>query len=324
MPHRLISVSSPKYGEVPLKLVQESEDSNLTILEALQPFGSIRFTITNHKKFRLWHATYRITKPTRLIITINRQYLGFLFALKNNPNYNLKGLSPMSIQEHQCDIFYTPSINFEYNFDSETYIVCGFNFSTNSFIKWSNLFDPLNTLISHISENTAYRLKPSPINTTPRILVPLSHILQCEFTGNKKTKFLSFKTTELTFYILQNTISSNDHSKLGSAEFELMTQVKDHLLRNLTNPGTIHQIALNFGLNDFKLKTYFKRAFGTSIYAFILAERLQKAQALITDTNTPLKQVAEIAGYSDLSAFSNAFHNKFGYRPSTLRKKLEK
>lgn len=160
-----------------------------------------------------------------------------------------------------------------------------------------------------------------PINATPRILVPLSHILQCEFSGSKKKKFLSFKTTELTFFTLQNTISVKETPTIDSNEFELMIQVKDHLLNNLLAPGTIHQIALKFGLNDFKLKTYFKEAFGTSIYAFLLEEKLQNAQSLITDTNIPLKQIAELTGYSDLSSFSNAFNNKFGYRPSTLRKK---
>ncbi|MEQ8470970.1 MAG: AraC family transcriptional regulator [Marinoscillum sp.] len=322
MPHRLISITSPEYGKIPMTLLQTTTDQNVTVLETKQPFGVIRWTITEYKKFKLWHATYRIKHPIHLKISVNKPYLGFIFALKNDiKHYHLKGLNPMAILEHQYDLFYTPSIQLEYQFEPETYVLCGFDFKTSSFKPWSKIFTPLQAFYSSANNNAPLRLKNDPITSTPRVLASLFHILQCQYTGNKKKKFLGFKTSELTFYALQDTISINNNPLIHSSEVQKMMEVKDYLLNNLNTPGTIHQIALLFGLNDFKLKQTFKRIFGTSIYAFILEERLQNAQISILETDIPLNQIAQQAGYSDLSAFSNAFKSRFGIRPSVLRKR---
>lgn len=324
MPHIPILITSSKFGEVSLTANRDINDPNMTILEAKQHFGSIRLTITQHERFNLWHAVYQITKPLQLKITVQKQYLGFIFSLKNNPHYTLDGLRPANIEEHQYDVFYSPKIDLEYEFKPETYILCGLNFKTPTFEEWVNLFEPLKPFFTSVDKNIPLRLEHTPIDATPRILVPLSHMLRCEFTGNKKKKLLGIKTAELTFFALQNTISTSQRTNLEPQELEVVIKVREHLLSNLTAPGTIHQIALKFGLNDFKLKTYFKDAFGTSIYAFLLEKRLQKAHALISETDKPLKQIATIVGYHDLSALSNAFNDKFGYRPSTLRKKPRK
>lgn len=322
MPYRAISIISPEFGKIPLNVSSHEDEPNVIILEANQPFGTIKWTISNYKKFNLWHATYQIKQPVRLIISINKQYLGFLFVLKNRLRYYLKGLSSIVVEEHQYDLFYAPSIQLEYNFDSKTYIICGFNYSTSSFKIWSNVFKPLKSLITSVNSKVPFRLRNTPATSTPRMIVPLFNMLQCSYSGLLKKRFLSIKTSEITFYTLQNADYRKLEFETEYEEIKRMLDVKEYLLNNLTNPGTTHQIALRFGLNDFKLKKSFKSVFGTSIYAFLLEERLLNAQQAILETDLPLKQIAELAGYSELSPFSNAFKSKFGFSPSTLRKQI--
>lgn len=322
MPYRTISVISPEFGKIPLKFSALDEEPHVIIMEAHQPLGSIRWTIANYKKFVFWQATYQIKKPVRLMISINQQYLGFLFVLRNRLKYYLKGLNAMEVREHQYDLFYAPSIQLEYDFDSETYVVCGFNFKTKSFMGWSKLFKPLQSLMTSVDARVPFRMMNTPANSNSAMILSLFSILHCGFSGQIKKRFQQIKISEITLYALQNT-SLNDHDfERKFVEIKKMIEIKEYLLNNLTKPGTTHQIALRFGINDFKLKKSFKHVFATSIYAFLLEERLLNARLTILETDLPLKQIAEQAGYSELAPFSNAFKSKFGVSPSTLRKNV--
>lgn len=321
MPYRTISVISPEFGKIPLKISTHAEEPNVITMEANQPFGSLKWTIAIYKKYNFWHATYRIKQPVRLIITVNQQYLGFLLVLKNKVQYYWKGLSAVVMKEHQYDLFYAPSVQLEYNFDSKTYIVCGVNYKIASFQPWSDLFKPLKSMMTSANTGVPFRLKHTPTSSTSRMMVPLFSVLHCNYAGPIKNRFLKIKIAEMTFLALQNATEKDQNFELEYEEIKQMLAVKEHLLNNLTKPGTIHQIALRFGLNDFKLKKSFKRVFGTSIYAYLLEERLLNARQSILETDLPLKHIAEVAGYSELAPFSNAFKSKFGFSPSTLRKK---
>lgn len=319
MPHTLISISSPEYGNIPFQFSPAIEEQNVMILQSNQSFGSIHWVIEDYDNYNIWTATYKITHPLKLKISVRHPYLGFIFSLKNEVKYDLQNLNPISIPELKYDMLYMPSTELQYTFDPETYIICGFNYKTSAFKAWNKLFQSLESFLSAINSKRAFRLKKVPITPTPRILAPLFHIIHCRYQGTQKGKFINFKTSELTFYALQNMALVKTESTISPKDLTLMMEVKDHLLNNLNTTETIRELALRFGLNDFKLKSTFKQAFHTSIYAFLLEERLQNALTQILETDMPLTQIAELTGYSDLSAFSTAFKKRFGYRPSTLR-----
>jgi len=110
---------------------------------------------------------------------------------------------------------------------------------------------------------------------------------------------------------------------LRPADIQKIEFVKEHLLRNINNPGTLSEIAHIAGLNECKLKYGFKYLFGKTVFGFIHRERLNTAKAMILESGLPMKSIAHSSGYRNVSNFATAFRKAFGYSPGSLKRKTD-
>lgn len=107
----------------------------------------------------------------------------------------------------------------------------------------------------------------------------------------------------------------------GNPEARLMQQVYNYILENLDAPlPKTAAIARHFGTNTFTLKTEFRRCFNTSIYQFYNEQRLKRAYQLITESNSPLDDIALQCGFSNYPTFSKAFKKFFRQLPTNLKR----
>lgn len=114
---------------------------------------------------------------------------------------------------------------------------------------------------------------------------------------------------------------NRDYVKENFYDPKLMQKVYDFILSNMDSSlPTLRSMARIFGTNEFKLKNSFKQLYGTTIHQFYNEERLKRSQLLIANTNIPLKNIANIAGFSNYPNFSRAFKIKFGYSPSDVKR----
>jgi len=104
---------------------------------------------------------------------------------------------------------------------------------------------------------------------------------------------------------------------LNARECRLLDDARALLLQDLSVPPTIAQLAREVGMNQCKLKKAFKEYFGTTIYAMFQHERMSRAKRLLRSNN--VTETATLLGYSNISHFSAAFTNQFGYLPSQVR-----
>ncbi|MEM6831573.1 MAG: helix-turn-helix transcriptional regulator, partial [Bacteroidota bacterium] len=63
----------------------------------------------------------------------------------------------------------------------------------------------------------------------------------------------------------------------------------------------------------------FKALFGVPVFKYLQNERLTKAHKLLQTGNVTIQEAAWQVGYDSLSSFSNAFNEKYGFRPSSVR-----
>jgi len=63
----------------------------------------------------------------------------------------------------------------------------------------------------------------------------------------------------------------------------------------------------------------FRTAFGMSVGGYIRERRLQRAAALIRDSNSKLVDIAAAVGFCDQAHFSRAFKTRFGTTPAAFR-----
>ncbi|WP_146032831.1 AraC family transcriptional regulator, partial [Arenibacter sp. NBRC 103722] len=75
--------------------------------------------------------------------------------------------------------------------------------------------------------------------------------------------------------------------------------------------------------NEFKLKYGFKELYGTTVFKYLVQERLRKAKTLVQYTQLNFKSIAKMVGFKSVPHFSRTFSEQYGYSPKIFRKKSD-
>jgi AraC-like DNA-binding protein len=158
-----------------------------------------------------------------------------------------------------------------------------------------------------------------------------SHILHSEHIvfsiSAPLLSFLAFSESQL-----KHQINPKIEALMFATFYKLLEEQKlffqyDHRIRevvfyithNLSKTLTIDVLANIACLSPTQLKKNFKAQTEQTLTEYITKLRMQKAQALLLHTDSPIAIVAELIGYTDVSAFSRRFSQYFGVAPSTLK-----
>jgi transcriptional regulator GlxA family with amidase domain len=63
----------------------------------------------------------------------------------------------------------------------------------------------------------------------------------------------------------------------------------------------------------------FKEAFGAPPHRYLLTRRIERATALLRDTNLPITEIAFQTGWNSVGTFGRVFHDIVGENPGSLR-----
>lgn len=85
-------------------------------------------------------------------------------------------------------------------------------------------------------------------------------------------------------------------------------------------PRQYRAIAADLGVSVATLRRRFRNAMGASPHQWLLRERIYQAQNLLTNTDEPLKQIADRLGYCDVYHFNRHFRKLAGLPPATFRR----
>lgn len=96
-------------------------------------------------------------------------------------------------------------------------------------------------------------------------------------------------------------------------------QLACYIARKYQEPLTSQQIAVASGLHANYAMNLFRRAFGTTMTAFITQHRVSHVQRLLVTTDDPIVEIAFGAGFQSLSRFNEAFKATCGCSPREYR-----
>ncbi len=101
---------------------------------------------------------------------------------------------------------------------------------------------------------------------------------------------------------------------------QLMTGARRYLEEHFAEPLTLERIAQAMGVSAYYLSHVFSEESDFSLFAYLTALRMEKAQSLLTERRFSVKQVAQAVGYDDGSYFSRVFCRHFGCAPHATGK----
>src|SRR5213592_4736300 len=98
-----------------------------------------------------------------------------------------------------------------------------------------------------------------------------------------------------------------------------LLRAKDLADARYGDPLDVDDLAAAAGLSRAHFSREFRRAFGESPHAYLLTRRLERAAALLRDTDRSVADVCLSVGLVSVGSFTTSFKRTFGVTPTAYR-----
>lgn len=155
-----------------------------------------------------------------------------------------------------------------------------------------------------------------------KMLNILHEIRACQAIKHNQYHFLKLKLRELLFNIHQLTNFGTKPTDMLTVSLETLEKIRGYLLLNLENPPNITELSKKFLLNEKNLRKDFKLVYGSTIYAFVIQERMNKAKKLLLEDYN-VNELSLMLGYQSVSHFIKVFKSYHGLTPKEALKQFK-
>lgn len=189
--------------------------------------------------------------------------------------------------------------------------------------EWSHAnFYPTVDLLSNLYEQIFYE-KKTPffqrhIVENKLLFLKLHNFFTAYFAKEDEMFVESLLIEALSELILSNTIYTKEYNKIFE-DRKLIKNTYELINDSLDTNFTLDTLASNVNLSKYHFLRLFKKEFGLTPHAFIINQRLNKANRLI-QKGVSISQASVEVGFNDQSHYTRNFKKFFGYTPLTLKK----
>lgn len=248
---------------------------------------------------------------------INNTFIQLHFCLKgrgsfifNNGNYTF------DILEKRCILLYNPQQKLPIKLETQPKsILISLLVSIE---KFHSLFSNEAGYISFLSEGNRNKKYYDDANIKPTVLIVLQEILNASINSSIKNLYVKGKIYELLslhFQKDENTTAEYCPFLVDEREVQKIRKAKDIIIKNMTEPPSLQELANEVGLNIKKLKEGFKQIYGDSVFSFLFDYKMEQAKKLLESNQYNVNEVGLKIGYSTASHFIAAFKKKFKITP---------
>jgi AraC family transcriptional regulator, transcriptional activator of the genes for pyochelin and ferripyochelin receptors len=289
-------------------------------------FNSITFTFPlgypeiDHGKM---HYCFRVfDAATEISTTRSNEFLGVFFNLNNAVGYKIGDVLQGTIARNQYNIVYLPQAPFEFSLQKGSHAIFCIEFTLSYLKLVATNFPVLREFLTKVELRIPSVMNEVHLNITPDMRDKINDVLYNRFNGPLREDFLKIKFVDILIRCVEHS-QRHFYTGLTKADIEKVKAVRTRILKDIRCSYTVSLLADDATIDERKLERGFKILFGTTVYHFLVNERMKKAVALLRDTTMPVGQIALSVGYNKLRVFSDTFKRKYGYSPATVRKKEE-
>lgn len=120
-----------------------------------------------------------------------------------------------------------------------------------------------------------------------------------------------------------NGVAYNIPKGVLNSDYQIVVDIHDRIMSNLDRPmPAVEQLAKEANMSKTKFRNIFQKIFGSPIYQYHLAARLELSKKLLLQNNFTITQISYKVGFSHPPAFVTCFFKHFGFFPSTFREQI--
>lgn len=288
--------------------------------------GKAEFREMHFDGFIMGYGGMEIKQRLHIETSDKYRLIGLHFMLQGEVTSHLKGVADRLVtSSHEHNIVYNPdseeSLCIERQPDMKVF---GLSFCAEKFVELAANNGPLLDQYAEKVENRQPLFLKRGYRITPKMMQVIDEVNHCHFTGGLKKLFLQSKAIELLALqceqIEQETLRGTAPGKVTKTDEERIFYARDLLLTHAQNPLSLSELARKAGINEFKLKSGFKKVFDNTVFGYLSDYRLDQARQLVREGQLSFTEIADELGYSSLQHFSNAFRKKFGISPREVKR----
>lgn len=120
--------------------------------------------------------------------------------------------------------------------------------------------------------------------------------------------------------------ASRDESLPPDQDPELLRRLlraKDRMDAASHEDWPVRRLARVSGVSEAHFARSFKQAFGVPPHRYLLTRRIERATALLRDTDRPVTEIAFETGWSSLGTFGRTFRDITGESPGAIRERAQ-
>jgi AraC-like DNA-binding protein len=145
----------------------------------------------------------------------------------------------------------------------------------------------------------------------------------CRKHGSLAGRFLEMELLKELYFIVRDREADRERPTLVATYSGVVQNALAIIDRRLGDELSIAELAAEVGASESTLLRAFKREVGLGPQQYRRYRRLGEALLLLKSGSHAVGEVAARVGYTSLAAFSHAFHARFGYEPSSVRRRRQ-
>lgn len=102
-------------------------------------------------------------------------------------------------------------------------------------------------------------------------------------------------------------------------DLKWLRRVRDRIDREYAQPLDVEALARGAHMSSGHLSREFKKAYGESVYSYLMTRRIERAMALLRRGDMSVTDVCWAVGCSSLGTFSTRFSELVGMSPSAYK-----
>jgi AraC-like DNA-binding protein len=103
-------------------------------------------------------------------------------------------------------------------------------------------------------------------------------------------------------------------------DIQLIQKIREYLDENLYKEHSITSLCRQFTVNREKLQAGFHALVNSTVHAYIVQQRIDRAAKRLLETDDSIKAIALESGYKKQRSFNKTFKAIFHFTPATYRK----
>jgi AraC-like DNA-binding protein len=307
-------LTSAEFGRIDFALPAEKVANRMTA-RAAGRFGEITFFETRATEYSILLSEFSVTRDTTVTTILDSPFLSVSINLADQLSFELESGQTAVLDKGSSVVTGTPRLLLRTSHRANQY------YATLTIAFASKLLLDANVPLSvaeHLKRKVANGipfLEEAQVNDLLPLCIAVSeHLKSARSVDEKENAVREILTRVMSVYA-----SQVKRVRLFPSDIDRLELLRDTLAAHPERGRTLKELALEIGMNEFKLKHGFRELFGMPVFRFVFEQRMKRARELLNERDLSISDIAERTGYRSPAAFVAAFKRHYGIPPGAMR-----